>query len=98
MAWALRSRRRTAEDTERVRREDPLPAFRGHLITSGALTEETANQIDAEADKTVAAAVDFAGASPAPDVSALFDYVYASPVASVYRGLPGDPVTGRGQA
>ena len=92
------ARYRTAGDIERVRRDDPLPAFRGHLIASGALTEETANQVDAEADKTAAAAVDFADASPAPDVSALFDYVYASPVASVYRGLPGDPVTGGGQA
>jgi hypothetical protein len=27
-------------------------------------------------------------------VSTLFDYVYASPVPSIYQGLPGDPVTG----
>jgi pyruvate dehydrogenase E1 component alpha subunit len=92
------ARYRTAEDTERARREDPLPAFRGRLIASGALTGEAADQIDAEADKAVAAAVDFADASPAPDVSALFDYVYASPPPGMYRGLPGDPVTGGGQA
>jgi pyruvate dehydrogenase E1 component alpha subunit len=40
----------------------------------------------------VAAAVDYADASPAPDVDTLFDYVYATPVANTYRGLPGDPV------
>ena len=87
------ARYRTAEDAERARREDPLPAFRGSLIASGVLTDEAADQIDAEAGKAVTAAVDFADASPAPDVTTLFDHVYATPVASVYRGLPGDPVT-----
>jgi pyruvate dehydrogenase E1 component alpha subunit len=92
------ARYRTAEDTERLRREDPLPAFRNHLIAGGVLDEETAAQIDAEADKAVAAAVDFADASPAPGVGTLFDHVYATPAASVCRGLPGDPVTGGGPA
>src|SRR6185437_12023675 len=54
------ARYRTAEDTERLRREDPLPAFRGRLIASGVLDEEAAAHIDAEADKAVTAAVDFA--------------------------------------
>jgi pyruvate dehydrogenase E1 component alpha subunit len=87
---------RSAEDTERLRQEDPLPSFRGQLITSGVLTEEAASQIDAEVEKAVAAAVDFADASPAPDVSTLFDHLYATPVASTYRGLPGDPISGGG--
>jgi len=88
------ARYRTAEDTERLRREDPLPAFRSHLIASDVLTDEAASQLDAEAGKAVAAAVDFADASPPPDVATLFEHVYATPAASVYRGLPGDPVTG----
>jgi pyruvate dehydrogenase E1 component alpha subunit len=92
------ARYRTAEDTEQVRREDPVPGFRARLVTGGVLDEETAAAIEAEADKAVAAAVDFADASPAPGVSALFDYVYATPAAGVYRGLPGDPVTGGGPA
>ena len=41
--------------------------------------------------------MDFADASPAPDISTLFDHVYATPAASTYRGLPGDPVTGGGR-
>jgi pyruvate dehydrogenase E1 component alpha subunit len=90
------ARYRTAEGTEQVRREDPLPAFRARLVTSGVLDEEAAAAIEAEADKAVAAAVDFADASPAPGISALFDYVYATPAASTYRGLPGDPVSGGG--
>jgi pyruvate dehydrogenase E1 component alpha subunit len=90
------ARYRTAEDTERLRRDDPLPAFRSHLIAAGVLTDEAAKEIDAGADKAVAAAVDFADTSPAPDVTTLFDHVYATPAASVYRGLPGEPVTGGG--
>lgn len=90
------ARYRTAGDTERLRRDDPLPAFRNHLVAAGVLTDEAAQEIDAEADKAVAAAVDFADTSPAPDVTTLFDRVYATPAASVYRGLPGDPVTGGG--
>ena len=91
-------RYRTAEDSEQVRREDPLPAFRARLVTSGILDEGAAAAIEAEAGKAVAAALDFADASPAPDVDSLFDHVYATPAASVYRGLPGDPVTGGGPA
>ena len=92
------ARYRSAEDTERLRREDPLPAFRSRLVSAGILDEETSAQVNAEADKAVAAAVDFADASPAPDVGTLFDHVYATPAASVYRGLPGHPVTGGGPA
>ena len=86
------ARYRTAEDAERLRREDPLPAFRARLVNAGVLDEQAAAVIDAEADKAVAAAVDYADASPAPEVDTLFDYVYATPVANVYRGLPGDPI------
>lgn len=88
------ARYRTAEDAERPRREDPLPAFRARLVASGVLDEKAAAAIDADADKAVTAAVDYADASPAPDVATLFDYVYATPVASMFRGLPGDPVAG----
>ena len=90
------ARYRTAEDTERLRRDDPLPAFRTHLIAAGVLDDETAAQIDAEADKAVAAAVDFADASPAPDVTTLFDHVYATPAASVYRGAARRPASAGG--
>jgi pyruvate dehydrogenase E1 component alpha subunit len=90
------ARYRTAEDAERLRREDPLPAFRGRLIASGVLDEEAAAHIDAEADKAVTAAVDFADASPAPDVTTLFDHVYASPPPGMYRGLPGGPIISGG--
>jgi pyruvate dehydrogenase E1 component alpha subunit len=83
---------RTAEDTERLRRGDPLPIFRARLVAAGVLDEDAATEIDSGADRAVSAAVDFADASPAPELDTLFDYVYATPVANIYRGLPGDPV------
>jgi pyruvate dehydrogenase E1 component subunit alpha len=89
---------RTTEDAERLRRSDPLPAFRARLVASGVLGEQAAAEIDAEADKSVTASVDYADASPPPDVATLFDYVYATPVANTYRGLPGDAVAGPGEA
>ncbi len=83
---------RSAEENDRARAADPLPAFRARLTAAGVLGEDAATQIEAEADKAAAAAVDFADASPAPEVSTLFDGVYASPVPGLYRGMPGDPV------
>jgi pyruvate dehydrogenase E1 component subunit alpha len=83
---------RTTEDAERVRREDPLPVFRARLVAASVLDEETAAQTEAEADKAVTAAIDYADASPVPDMGTLFDYVYATQVASSYQGLPGDRV------
>ena len=63
------ARYRSTEETEQVRREDPLPAFRTQLVTGGVLDDKTAAEIEADADKAVTAAVDFADASPAPDVA-----------------------------
>ena len=90
------ARYRTAEDAERLRRSDPLPAFRARLVAGGVLDEDAAAELDAEADKKVTAAANRADASPPPGVGTLFDYVYATPVACIYRGLPGDPVAGPG--
>ena len=89
---------RNEQDAEQARREDPLPAFRTQLVTGGVLDDKTAAEIEADADKAVTAAVDFADASPAPDVAALFDYVYAVPPPGMYRGLPGDPVVSPDEA
>ena len=89
---------RNEQDAEQARREDPLPAFRTQLVTSGVLDDKTAAEIEADADKAVTAAADFADASPAPDVATLFDYVYAAPPPGMYRGLPGDPVVSPDEA
>ncbi len=90
------ARYRSPEDTERLRTLDPVPAFRARLLDDGVLDDDAAKQIDAQADEAVAAAVEFADSSPSPAPDTLFDYVYATPVASTYLGLPGDPVVATG--
>ena len=86
------ARYRSAEEAERLRSLDPLPAFRARLIGDGVLDEQEAGRIEEEAEQQVAAAIDFADHSPAPDAADLFEHVYATPVANMFRGLPGDPV------
>jgi pyruvate dehydrogenase E1 component alpha subunit len=86
------ARYRPPEETERLRALDPLPAFRARLIADGVLDDKEADRIVEEAEQVVTAAVDFADHSPAPDPADLFAHVYATPVASMFRGLPGDPV------
>jgi pyruvate dehydrogenase E1 component alpha subunit len=86
------ARYRSEADNQRLREQDPLPAFRARLIESGVLDTDAAARIDAETEQAVADAVDTADRAPAPAVQALFDYVYATDVANTYRGMPGDPV------
>lgn len=86
------ARYRPAEEAERLRSLDPLPAFRARLIGDGVLDEQQAGRIEEEAEQQVAAAIDFADHSPAPDPADLFEHVYATPVANMFQGLPGDPV------
>jgi pyruvate dehydrogenase E1 component alpha subunit len=85
---------RSAQETQRLRAQDPLPAFRAYLIDHHILEPDTADRIDEEAERAVTAAVDFADASPPPDTETLFDHVYATEVANTYRGLPGDTPIG----
>lgn len=83
---------RTKEETQRLKNLDPLPAFRARLIEAGILDEAAAAAIEDETEQQVAEAVAFADSSPDPRVADLFDHVYATPVANLYTGLPGDPV------
>ena len=83
---------RSKEETAAIREKDPVPAFRARLVESGVLDADAADAIEAEAEKQVADAVAFADESPDPQVSALFDFVHATPVANASRRLPADPV------
>ena len=83
---------RSREEAERLRRLDPVPAFRRRLIEAHILDEKTAKNIDDQAEAQVDAAIDFADASPDPSPGQLFDYVYATAVANAPHQLPGDPV------
>jgi pyruvate dehydrogenase E1 component alpha subunit len=86
------ARYRSKEDNELVQQADPLLAFQRRLLEAGVLDADGAVRIDAEVQKDVDAAVEFADSSPEPDASELFRYVYATPVPNEHRMLPGQPV------
>jgi pyruvate dehydrogenase E1 component alpha subunit len=46
-------------------------------VNAGILTEQAADEIDAQALQLIEAAVAFAESSPEPDLSSLLEYVYA---------------------
>ncbi|MDQ0925649.1 pyruvate dehydrogenase E1 component alpha subunit [Pseudarthrobacter sp. W1I19] len=84
------ARYRSREEAEALKAADPLAAYSVHLQQRGLLTDDLIARIDTQAREAVAAAVEFAEASPHPDVATLFDYTYATPVANDSRRLPGD--------
>ena len=59
---------------------DPVPAFRTTLIEQGAATEEQLAGMEAEIEKALDAAVEFALASPFPDLDELMSDVYGEAV------------------
>src|SRR5262249_11073615 len=65
------------EQYEAALRGDPLPRFRGQLVTDGTLTGEQADEIAAAAKTEMEEAVQFGLNSPNPDPAAALDYVYA---------------------
>jgi pyruvate dehydrogenase E1 component alpha subunit len=69
---------RSKEELEDCWRADPIPRFRGHLIESGLLTEESAQRVEVGVDGEVAAAVEFALNSPLPPPEAAFADVYGN--------------------
>lgn len=56
---------------------DPIMRFTKHLLQAEVLDEEQAQEIDAQAEQVILKAVEFAEASPDPDVSTIMEYVYA---------------------
>jgi pyruvate dehydrogenase E1 component alpha subunit len=83
---------RSAEETALVKERDPVHTFAAQLLAEGLLDEAALTRIDEEATKRANEAHAFAEASPMPDVSTLFDYTYATPVANDSRRLPGEPL------
>ena len=61
---------------------DPVPAYRASLIAQGIATEEQLAAIEAEHDAALDAAVQFALASPLPDLGELTTDVYGEAVAA----------------
>ncbi|TFB88303.1 pyruvate dehydrogenase (acetyl-transferring) E1 component subunit alpha [Cryobacterium algoricola] len=83
---------RSAEEIALTKERDPLVTFAAHLVETGLLTEQEIAAINDAAIAQATAAAVFAEASPFPDVSTLFDYTYATPVANDSHRLPGQPL------
>jgi len=83
---------RSPEEVERLKHEDPVQRFGARLLASGVLDEGGVAAIEADVKALVDEAAEFAANSPQPEVSTLFDYTYATPVANDSRRLPGQPL------
>ena len=66
----------------------PIKRCEERLGRAGALDEAGQARIVSEADAAIAAAVEFAKASPFPPVDDLYSNVYATPCASSWPGFP----------
>ncbi|MGW0246661.1 pyruvate dehydrogenase (acetyl-transferring) E1 component subunit alpha [Nocardia goodfellowii] len=83
---------RSTEAVSVARENDPILRWHATLLEAGVLSEDSVAAIDNEVATVVAAAVEFADASPHPEPSSLFDFNYATPVAGDSRRLPADPL------
>lgn len=67
-------------EKEAAMRKDPVPAYRAWLIANGHATEEDLVGMEAEIERGIDEALDFALSSPYPDVSELARDVYQEEV------------------
>ena len=65
------------EEYEAALRGDPVPRFRGRLVTDGTMTAEEADRIAGDVRREVAEAVEFGLASPFPELESAREHVYA---------------------
>ncbi|TDD78965.1 pyruvate dehydrogenase (acetyl-transferring) E1 component subunit alpha [Actinomadura rubrisoli] len=86
------ARYRSKEEKDALKAADPLARMALELQEAGILSHDDRDRLDAEVTAEVDAAAAFADASPAPEVSTLFDYTYATPVPGESHRLPADPV------
>ena len=70
------ARYRSRGELESWMRRDPVLLFRQRLLEASILTEEGVEAAEKEVQELVDACVAYADASPFPDVSTLFDYLY----------------------
>jgi pyruvate dehydrogenase E1 component alpha subunit len=68
---------RSAAETELWRKRDPIPRLAKSMLEQGILDQGQLDEIDAEANRIVLDAMEFAEQSPHPDPAALYENVYA---------------------
>jgi pyruvate dehydrogenase E1 component alpha subunit len=67
---------REKEEVEEWRAKDPVETFAARLVEEGVVSEKDVETIREEAEKAVLEAVEFADASPEPDLDSLYDHLY----------------------
>jgi len=67
---------REKEEVQEWQRKDPVETFAKRLVADDVLAEKDVEAIRSEAEETVMAAVEFADASPEPELSSLYDHLY----------------------
>jgi len=67
---------RSREEVEEWRRHDPIETFGDRLKEGGVLSADELERLDAEAMATIDDAVEFADASPFPELDSLYDDIY----------------------
>jgi pyruvate dehydrogenase E1 component alpha subunit len=72
-----RNRYRTKDEIEAWMARDPIARFRAELIAHGIVDDAGADAIAAQAVADVQKGIEFAKASPAPQLSEVTRYVYA---------------------
>lgn len=69
---------RTKEEIEDWKQNrDPIMCFTKQLLQSEIMDEAQAQEMDGQAEQVILKAVEFAEASPEPDISSLMEFVYA---------------------
>jgi pyruvate dehydrogenase E1 component alpha subunit len=68
---------RTKEEIDGWRDKDPITRFKNQLVMAGFLDKPRAEALDLEAQAIVDQGVEYAEASPDPDIDTLTEFVYA---------------------
>jgi pyruvate dehydrogenase E1 component subunit alpha len=82
-------RYRPEDYLRQIRAADPIHALEQQLRKHGAIDTDGLEQIDAEVERQVDAAVEFADESPEPNPDKLFEFSYATEVPNQPSSLPG---------
>ena len=85
-------RYRADDYLRQIRAADPVLALEAQLRKDGRLDDDSLGELEADVEREVAAAVEFADESPEPNPEKLFEYSYATEVPNQPSALPGqDP-------
>ena len=90
---------RSKEEVEEWRERDPIETFRKRLADEGVMSQEDFEKLDEEVTKTVDESVEFADASPFPELNTLYEdiYVYGEQVRGWYSVDERSPDVHRGE-